>query len=829
MKHILASATMMWKGSFQERGTVLWTRDFDGFFLPQNVFGQVVSAKICVKLAANSQVRIGTNITKNGHYQVRVMNTEHDEQGKNIWKVELHKKTEVPRILIGTLIPNEFGLEENQWFTVEVHTQDGEIVVLVNGTVLLKYDDSKAQEIYEQGTIGLQFFQGSGDADMVKVEYHPAQIEALPPSNHASKFIIDFQGVEEGEKPCYWIESNAESYWKCTMLDNCVAYGTEYIQGYTHTYLHVFDKNTTAEFEFMNKGNCHTGQMGFLFRMGPESMAVRVGYDYGRNKWFLKESIPDGVSTVTTYADMQTHLLENQWHTVKIVLWEDTVSVICDGEPVLAVSGVRHKGCGRVGMFANGIPIYLRQASFVFEQGGIPTNGVCEHTPRTETMCPSMQVVELPDKRLLGVMRYKDKFLSQDRQKFEKIEGKEFENIDTRGGYPCFLRLRDGSYRWVVMDTLEVYKSYDMRSWTLVGNVLPKEQLFDEYGRQVPVFHINSLTEIVLSNGGNRLFLPLSYRMFRNTVTNNASGNYTKVFFSDDGGVTWKSSKNTTRELLYDYQVSTIDSLWAETKVIGCADGSLRLYLTRSRMGCVHFIQSWDGGETWEQMGALPEMQCAGSSYAIAEDPIQRGTYYMLWVNDTQSTYGSLMNRTRISLARSTDGMNWKFLCDLERNDSRYPDGIEDNSSLFQILDPSLLVTDNYIIATFGRSEGLIPEAVPGTWEYYHHGQKVRVVRLEKECLVERKWDSATIADMRFPKKISIKSLPNKTEYHLGESFSLEGGQVFVTALDDSISVIPMEELRILKKPEMQKTGKQEVALYSKHGMLCTFDIRIIE
>ena len=172
--------------------------------------------------------------------------------------------------------------------------------------------------------------------------------------------------------------------------------------------------------------------------------------------------------------------------------------------------------------------------------------------------------------------------------------------------------------------------------------------------------HLNSLKEVEMPNGVRRILLPNFIRTFRKDKRDEmiCCGNYTLVHYSDDGGRNWHVSENTTRDLPFGGYFEDENSHWGESKIILCKDGKLRMYLSRARFGCMQYTVSEDYGKTWSGIYQLPQMQCAVSSFSVAEDAYNQGTFYLVWVNDTGSTFGSLQNRTRISLAKSTDGIH---------------------------------------------------------------------------------------------------------------------------------------------------------------------------
>lgn len=799
-------------------------RDYDGYFLPQNIYGEISSVKARLKfLDYSMQIRIGINVSFDSHYQMRIVRNE--PEGIS---VEIHKKTDAPRGLARAEFSGELPLDE--WFEAEIVADNGLLGAFINGEKIVSFDDSASNEICIEGMAGIQFVHGRGACEDFSVSYNPVEKRKKEIQITPTSFYEDFEKCDS-KVPEYWLETHGENCWGISEYNGIRAYGTESRADYTQTYLHVFDRNTKAIYEFAMKQKDVGAKAGFIFRMGPESMNLKIGYDFQMECWYFAETLPNSAEENITYAKEKTTLMEKDWHQAEINLQDDKAQFVLDGKQVLDIEGIRHMGCGRVGLFSEGAVFCVKNVKLTFAQGGIPNKGVVEYTLKTDIFTTAMQIVELPDERLLGIMRDEGKFISGSEGCYFKPVSEEFGAIDTLGGYPNFLRLADGNYLSVNMENYKVSISKDMKVWNEIGNVFPEEEVFDEKNRRRIMFHLNSLREIEMPNHGKRIILPDFIRTFRKDKRDEmiCCGNYSLTHYSDDGGKTWKASLNTTKDLSFGGYFEDENSHWGESKVIPCSDGKLRMYLSRARFGCMQYTVSEDYGETWQGIYQLPQMQCAVSSFSVAEDSHNKGTFYLVWVNDKGSTYGSLQNRTRISLAKSTDGINWSFICDLDRSDCRYSDDICSNSPLYQILDPSITVTEKYLFITFGRSENSFLNAQKNTWQNYHHAQKVRVVRVEKELLQEKPWDASNITDMEFVCAMSVEVMPKKMVYRQGEEIDLTGGEIKLTALNGKVTQKSMTSFSFVDYPDLSTSGDKTVTIYDKSGHSCSFEIKVIE
>ena len=121
----------------------------------------------------------------------------------------------------------------------------------------------------------------------------------------------------------------------------------------------------------------------------------------------------------------------------------------------------------------------------------------------------------------------------------------------------------------------------------------------------------------------------------------------------------------------------------------------------------------------------------------------------MAWVNDSALYRNSSHGRTRMSLARSYDGKNWHFLGDAEHTSLRYADNRDYlYLPLFQILDPSVTVTEDYVYVTYGLSAFQDQGLTVGQLTHVHHEQRPALTRFEKKKLKDIPWDATNVSDM---------------------------------------------------------------------------------
>ena len=202
---------------------------------------------------------------------------------------------------------------------------------------------------------------------------------------------------------------------------------------------------------------------------------------------------------------------------------------------------------------------------------------------------------------------------------------------------------------------------------------------------------------------------------------------FCEFYYSDDNGKTWCKSETDS----WDLGGNEGQAWFGECKILECDDGTLRMYNSWNDHGCVVYSESTDGGVTWGPLVPMPQLVCARSSMQFHRDMYadNETTYYMVWVYSEPSSLASPMTRSRLSLAKSTDGKTWQFLGDIWRWESNFMVG---GSHIAHVVDAFIKTTKDYIICGAGYSEKL--EGSEGGFNY-HHAQRQHVYSIKKSAL----------------------------------------------------------------------------------------------
>lgn len=200
---------------------------------------------------------------------------------------------------------------------------------------------------------------------------------------------------------------------------------------------------------------------------------------------------------------------------------------------------------------------------------------------------------------------------------------------------------------------------------------------------------------------------------------------FCEVYYSDDNGITWTKSQTCSRDIEGNEGITK----FGECKVMETADGTLRLYCSWSSYGCIVYSESEDNGVTWGPLQKMEEFVCSRSSMQFVKDTYADNdtTYYMVWVYNEPGdvdVVGDAGIRSRLALAKTTDGVNWEYLGDVWRWETNH---IYHGSSFAQIVDPCIQVTEDYIIVGSGISEKINESA--------HQEQRQHLWSIKKDTL----------------------------------------------------------------------------------------------
>ncbi len=789
-----------------------------------DIYGDItgISADLRV-LSEGMYAGVGINVGSDGYYHARMANVSVDENNETLYRLQFYRKTSAGHSMVTSILPASYDMiiDTDTWFNLMMTIEGNTIRVYLNGMLAIEYEES--DKLFATGETGFRISQGDALIDNIRVYGTRQSLEEKDSSVlvDPTTYTDDFEDETVGEDPSHWVEnytsSNITDNWKVYDKGGKV-YGTR-SDGYTQTYLYAFDHNSTITARIMVEEMASDGHFGFITRMAPSTAFTLVGYDATQKMWYVKSQATEAEGAQVSYQEGEFLLEANKWYDVKLTLKGESLSLVIDGEEVLTVDNVRHTGYGRFGFYTEDASLFVDDYTVVMASGDIPQDGVISYVIAENVQNNMFEIETFDDgQNLIGVgiaSKYTSKNAGLTWTDVTKNET--YEQIKT-ASYTTLLKMSNGKYMQILGgNEMEVQISDDLLNWTSVSKVVPSEDVYSPSGSAITIIHVNNATEVTLSNGSKRIFVPISYRKYNSS--NSILGHYTKVYFTDDFGTTWQHSANTTLDVLPGDSITT-GYTWAESKVIACADGSLRMYYSRNYLGCMQYTVSYDDGVTWEGLYQIPEIQLPMTSFAVMEDPTAPGTYYMVCCVGKTNYLGAIYPRTRFVLLKSTDGMNWEFQMNIERMSSY--NSVQNGVPLYQILDPSLLITEDYVYITIGRSEREYSE----NDAHSHQAQRIYYVRVEKDKLQGRAWDASTIADMYYPKTIEFEELP-QTLFGIADLFVCDGTIKLTDFLGNETIQSISESCSVYGEPDMFNLGQSNVHLRYKNGTDLSYDITI--
>lgn len=720
-----------------------WRRGYGGWHLYTGFYGtaQAVEAELCLHAGENYFIGLGLQIGFEGSYQARITDRVSAAGGRQA--LVLVKRT-------GAMVPLEIRfldeagirIKPGEAFRMALLYDDGVLTVQLGGRTLIRYDDSASHTRLTAGECGVWIYpERGGSFRDFTVRGNPRERpETGSLQAPKTRYVLDPAAAPAGGLPAGWEQRPYAADWAATadgVLRSSLSVRAE-------AWLHLFDNDPVVEADLVPCRLRPDSDFGILIRRAPETAFIRLGYRVQEQRWYIED-------TPALY-DCETRrvwgepfpLEEGRTYHVSIAASGRRVTLTVDGR--VTAADVRHTGYGRIGLFAEQAEVGITAFSVQPASGAVPVDGAVTVAVDDGNFAASMELETTGAGELIGITKNGIYRSADEGLSFARTEA--YSGLDTHGAYQSVLRLRSGGYLQVLLaQNTEVQVSDDLKSWKTVGRVVP-EEMYEAVGRGNVLFHVGSLTACRGEDGGERLFLPVTIRRPERGKRLFASGGRdTVVFYSDDGGCSWQMSDTWISSLLAGRN-DGLPPEWAESKVIRCADGSLRLYNSRNRSRFLAYAESLNFGKSWTGPYVVREMQSPMSSFAVCEDPQREGTYYLVWVNDRPFVRGSTMPRTRLSLAMSTDGKIWRFLADVERMGVRFADYPPFSYvPLFQILDPCVLVTDRYVYVSWGESARGAEDVRPGEARACHHEQRVRLARFEKSRLRVQEWSAATVCD----------------------------------------------------------------------------------
>jgi len=520
----------------------------------------------------------------------------------------------------------------------------------------------------------------------------------------------------------YFTEENGAHNWK---IENGVLTTTSEGEAINVTYLHIYEHNVTAKAKVRLLGD-YPGDsaFGFILRYNSDDAFVKVIYRAFAGVWCI--DFREGADFIPIrLAEAKMTVESGVYYDIEATLDGDKCVLKIDGKEILSVSGITHTSPGRVGFICERLICEIDSCDFAFlsNEGVLWKN--CKHTKLPdERYREGGSAWEMKDGSILYEHHYGDTFVSADK-------GATWERRDTwiqPVGYMNVLRLINGDFIRTTKKQIDgIYhmitatSSDEGATWADGGIICPT--LY----HGIPGANAGNMNDKLLQIASGRIFYGQNYEI-RNGQTVDGRYVFCEFYYSDDNGKTWTKSDTDSWDIPGNEGVTH----FGECKMLECADGTIRMYNSWNGHGCVVYSESKDGGKTFGPMIKIPELVCARSSMQFCRDYYAENdtTYYMVWVySEPILNMNNAMGRSRLSLAKSTDGKNWQFLGDAWRWEINWRGA----SFIAHVVDPFVIATKDKIVIGSGISEEL---PVDGAKDYpYHNAQRQHIWSVDKASL----------------------------------------------------------------------------------------------
>ncbi|OAS18735.1 sialidase family protein [Paenibacillus oryzisoli] len=709
---------------------------------------KIASIQSDIKLSENTYAGFFVGLYAETTYLVRFttkQQSSHDAYEVIINKYTERNSTKGSYIVAQSLPVTEIaalGLSESDildhWHNLRVNIdrQSNLLTVYFDDVQILTYTEEEFDTISDYGYAALRT---TGDGYFDNVMLRGIEAEAEPTS--AAEYHDTFEDEAVGESPSHWVEKPASDQWIVMDENDTKVYGNVYgsvygntaASGYSYTWLHGFEMNPTISAKILAKDFGSSANFGLLARYVIGGAYLKAGYDVDASKWYVEFSRGPDYEIKRFYSatyPFQTNLYYN----IELTLLDHSAELSINGNTVLSLENeIDGDGdwYGRSGLYANNATMLVDEIHMEFPSGGEVTDGVIEYTV-DENVFTTYGDIEQSGNMLVLAAGNSGQYVSNDNGETWQSSN-EYTGLNNSGSYRVIVQLKNGTYLQVGNDFIAKASS-DMKTWVNRGQVVDNDDLWTSAGKLIPIVHVNGITEIELPNGTMRILLPVGFRNFTSPTTSVTGSGYTIVYYSDDEGNTWTASQTSTKDLAAgDYNLATDKYMQMEGKIVSCSDGSLRLYFSKlNSEGYMGYSESTDYGVTWGEFHTIPSMPTVASSFNVWEDPYNPGTWYMVWINNKPESRGAAVPRTRLSMAKSINGKDWDFMLDVDRNISTggvAQNGPQDGDShqIYQILDASIFINEDYIYVIYGRSVQYAANS--------HNAQRLQVVRFEKSAL----------------------------------------------------------------------------------------------
>ncbi len=460
--------------------------------------------------------------------------------------------------------------------------------------------------------------------------------------------LEDFEGDNEFAPGEHWVEEASTKAEFVTEGGNTYAKLT----GKGKYYLNAYTQNSHLKF----RANIAKGSdFSFITKYNTIYYINRLGYDSENECWYSQQAklerdpgTDEGWSNerFTTPGTFEY----GKWHDFEIITDEFTVEIKCDGQTVFKHDDIYSVSRGCVGFELNSGTILFDDFDYVGE--GKATAGLISAVGNTGA-------------NYNDFIMYSETELSVGGTRGSRTStdgGKTWGAIGGANNMENVVKLQSGKIVRANFSNLKYTASVSEdngKTWRTAGVITER----------IPGYR-TALNGAIFQAKNGRIW-------FTTDEAGSEDFGINGVFYSDDEGETWKES-----ETLMDTRNHGVNI--QEIRIIDMPEeGRVRMY-GRSWRGFIQYVESTDGGVTFDQNWHHSEFLAAMCTFCVMRDNSEEQTYYALFNYDGENAWsGRYSNpRNRLILAVSYDGCKtWEFAMDVI-NFGDFPQGVHRNHSM---------------------------------------------------------------------------------------------------------------------------------------------------
>jgi len=511
-----------------------------------------------------------------------------------------------------------------------------------------------------------------------------------------------------------WTEENNASDWA---FKNG-AYATD-ADGFALSYLHIYEQNVTFDAKMTVTSADKNGDAGLMLRYNAEDAYVKAGYDFDNGAWYIENR--EGADFHPFRTEVKAAFEKSKAYELSFAVDGENASLYVNGKETVTAK-VTHITAGRIAVYAENAAVTVDDADIALlsGQGTLIKNIIHTKIPEN-TYMEGGSVWEMND----GSLTYEHHSGTTYASKDNGVTWQKAERWIAPSGYMNVIRLNNGDFMqaWASgSNWISRTSSDEGKTWTNGGVITARSFEGASAGNMNDKFFQSATTD--------RIFYSQNYEITTGTVDGRKV--FCEFFYSDDNGKSWKKSETASWEI----EGNEGKAYFGECKILECADGTLRMYNSwNDYYGCIVYSESTDNGVTWGPIQMIPELRTSRSSMQFVRDRYADNdtTYYMVWIYSDLDEDVIGLRRSRLSLAKTTDGKNWEYLGDIWRWEHNYRAG----QTIAHIVDPFIQVTKDYIICGSGFAEQF--RSGVDTDSSIHYAQRQHIYSIKKDTLPEAK------------------------------------------------------------------------------------------